>query len=555
MTDEKKTSHGALDASPDASFSLRTHAIVALVLITLVAVTFRRDLQDIVRFIFTDPEAVHAAAFPVLAGILLWRTRDRFRFVGGNAGRAFGLLTVLAALAVLLLAQWPFNFAYPRWIAFPIAVTGCVMIVGGFRWFVAAIPVLMLLVLSIPTGARAFSRLIQAPEQIMLSIAQPILDAWPGVSVTLSGKDLYYASDSATLNTIGLGEPHRGASLFLATASICVFVIFLRKRTTLATVLLLLVATPIVMASANLARILTMGFTTFLTDADPLSATPRLVGTFCSLAFGWVLIAGAGVLLDVLGLGQRDEATPVTDSLPRARTSWRHPIAITGLVLLLASAIGLQSAVGGLERRYTKLPIDPVQPIADAAPGVLPSWRLAESYRGVDFIAGDVETDEIWSGCFRATDPRYDTGEQHSSTFVTYYSDPRAQVTHTPEVCYPQAGLVVDLDDTVPLDVTIPGPDGPIEKTISVRRLRVDQEPLNTVVMYLFWSNGRAYHERERLRFALAIPGDRYTYYSKIEVFTAITDDDTLQTATDRNLGLMRELLPHLIETYYPEVD
>ena len=132
---------------------------------------------------------------------------------------------------------------------------------------------------------------------------------------------------------------------------------------------------------------------------------------------------------------------------------------------------------------------------------------------------------------------------------MTYYSDPRDTVPHTPEVCYRQGGSTVHDIRIEPLEIPALGEAG---DGVTAQILELEENDWHQVLVYLFYSNGRFYDDRLSLRFAMNLPGDRHVYFSKIEVLTSVPPGTDKADALARCKRLAAEAIPVLIRDHYP---
>jgi exosortase/archaeosortase family protein len=220
----------------------------------------------------------------------------------------WGLLVIILALAMWLFSTWPFNYAYPRRLAMVPAVAGAVLAVGGWRVLKLCLPMLLILMIAIPTGSRYYAFLIIKPEQYTLEAVRGTLDLLPGVFANLNGLDLSYTHGSHA-GMIAMGEPVRGASLLLSFLTIGVFVTFARIRPFWQIVVMVIAGAPVVLF-CNYARLLIFGLVTIYGRTEPLSFAPRVTAVVLSLllAYGlsvlllWVL---GKIIIDETGLEGR----------------------------------------------------------------------------------------------------------------------------------------------------------------------------------------------------------------------------------------------------------
>lgn len=243
----------------------------------------------------------------------------------------------------------------------------------------------------------------------------------------------------------------------------------------------------------------------------------------------------------------------MTDRTPSARRSFLSPPFVASGAVLLIAAIGLHPALAQLTKYYSKEVIDLRKSLDDLDVSRLTSFRVIPDYAGIETRPADFGTEDWIS--FRLAKRGSESADQRDRDrdlilFVTYYSDPRDQVPHTPEVCYRQIGSVVRSIRTISLDTPGLAPDNP---KIQARLLDIDQDNVRIALVYLFCCNGRFYFDRERVRLAIGMPsGDKYTYFSKVEAITMVTPDETFEDAVGRCKLLLTEALPTLLADHYP---
>ena len=135
------------------------------------------------------------------------------------------------------------------------------------------------------------------------------------------------------------------------------------------------------------------------------------------------------------------------------------------------------------------------------------------------------------------------------SLLVTYYSDPEDKVPHTPDVCYRQGGTIVHSITTTEVDVAgLEAGQSPITACV----LDIEQPHARGIVLYVFCANGEFYHDREQLRWRIGRPGDRYIYFSKIEVNAPYVTEAEKQRALIGCKKLLGESLTLLVNDHFP---
>ena len=231
------------------------------------------------------------------------------------------------------------------------------------------------------------------------------------------------------------------------------------------------------------------------------------------------------------------------------------PVFVASAVVLAAAALGLRPAVRALAVHYAKEPIAIRRPLVDLDLTLLPSFRRVAGEVPPSVTPVDLGTEEFtW---LALADESTEFRHQSASLFVTYYSNPRDKVPHTPEVCYRQQGTEVTGLTTDTLETPGLGPDTP-SITIRVMQIHHPEPPAWGVLAYVFCANGKFCHDREQVRWIIGWPGDRYTYFSKIEVAAQYSPEAGPMgeaQALRRAKRLLSEVLPVLVEQHFPTRD
>jgi hypothetical protein len=243
------------------------------------------------------------------------------------------------------------------------------------------------------------------------------------------------------------------------------------------------------------------------------------------------------------------------------RSFFSIPFLLCG-VTLLAAVVGLRPVLAGLTQGLSKETIALRKSLDEFDVSQLSAFRRVLD--GGFFpkpVSAYVGTEDVISWTFELRElgpqpPR----ELDVMLFITYYSNPRDTVPHTPEVCYRQAGAVVNSVKAIPVE--IPGL-GPEHASIDAALLNVTPVMLNATaqqeaapwrqaLIYTFVCNGEFYPGREQVRLAIGLPGDRYSYFSKVEVSSACAPGEDFDEAVERCRQMLREALPILVSDHYP---
>jgi hypothetical protein len=253
---------------------------------------------------------------------------------------------------------------------------------------------------------------------------------------------------------------------------------------------------------------------------------------------------------------------------PLARPVLSLPVLGCG-VILVAAAVGLQPVLAAVIQKFSKQPIALRRTLDEFDVTGLRSFRPAlssDAYEEVFRLAPltSVGTEDVLR---LVVEPKI--GADRDSTWdnltllVSYYSDPRDNVPHTPEICYRQGGSVVRSIEIV--DVEVRGLEtGP--QVISAKMIEflpvllVDGEPVaadpdsgwRQAVIYTFVCNSGFYADRERVRWAIGKPGDKYTYFSKVEVGSTCPPDGDFEETRERCKLMLGDALSVLVSEHFP---
>ncbi|GJM24512.1 MAG: hypothetical protein DHS20C16_09270 [Phycisphaerae bacterium] len=145
---------------------------------------------------------------------------------------------------------------------------------------------------------------------------------------------------------------------------------------------------------------------------------------------------------------------------------------------------------------------------------------------------------------------RPESGVRNIWFFVSYYSNPRDKVPHTPEVCYRQGGAIINSSSTIL--ISIPNLNSGAEE-IEARVLNLEQDGHRGVLTYFFCANGEFYTDREQVRWSMGNLSSHYAFFAKIEVVVWLDDDSSAGLPVCRKL--LTEALPVLVGEHFPSAD
>jgi hypothetical protein len=539
-------------ASEQAPGRLRTAAWQALVLVGLCLAAFRADLPRIASLPRIDLESAHGLAAPLLVLILL-ALRGKIIARDLRRGSIWGLFVILAALLIAFAARWPFNYFYPRLLMLPVALGGVALAVGGWRVLWRCLPMVLMLLLAMPTGERLYTALTSRPAVMTIDAVAAVLDLLPGLMAQRDRFEII-CSHGGSDYIIGLGEFNLGASLLLTSLTIWVFATFARVRPAWQVVATGIAAGPAALLVSFL-RLMGWSLLAVYGGFGPLSGTPRLFAALgsvvlaylCFAVWQWVLSMLVQPAPEAERAGER--AAPAVPAPSGRSRRFFSPVFVVCSLLLLLAAIGVPPAAAYLTDRYTKLPIELRRPLSEFDGSGLASFRWRPELESTPIESEELGTEDWLTETFTVIDGSGAFGgDQNVVLFVSYYSDPRDTVPHTPEVCYTLGGA--EVRSIVPTTFQIPLPNGETAE-VTAKLLDIQTTDTRQVLVYFFYSNGRYYTDREQVRFALGWPGDKYTYFSKVEAFTACRNDE-FEAAAEHCRQLIRETMPILLRDHYP---
>jgi hypothetical protein len=276
-------------SGPRAAPTPGTAAVQVAILLVPALWLFRDDLVAIFSAATRDAEGAHILAIPLLIGILIWRRR-RLLVESLAPGSAWAIPLLVLSVLVAAASSWPYNFGLPRRLALIPILAAILLAVGGRRLCFRCLPMLLLVLIMIPLGARLYATAMRIPDQITLRGFMGTMEMLPRViALELRGPDLHYTATSGR-GTILLGEPHRWSSLMLSYLTLAVFVTFVRARPPWQIACMAVAALPIAFV-CNFARLMTWGVVNVYGGVEPTSHLPRLAAIVVSVPLAYLLAA------------------------------------------------------------------------------------------------------------------------------------------------------------------------------------------------------------------------------------------------------------------------
>lgn len=215
--------------------------------------------------------------------------------------------------------------------------------------------------------------------------------------------------------------------------------------------------------------------------------------------------------------------------------------------LLVTAAVGLRPGLNALSDYYGKKPIDLRRSLNQFDPSRLPLFQQGWKFSFHPVSEKDIGTAEYVHIRFNNRDSTREP--QQAELFLTYYNNPQDKVPHTPDVCSRQAGAIVEHMSVISIKVPGLGPDHP---QIQVRYLIIRKKTHKFVDLYLFCVEGKFRYSRNQVRWVLGIPGNQYSYFSKIEAGAVFPLNGDPALALETSKEILREALPILVSEFLP---
>ena len=211
---------------------------------------------------------------------------------------------------------------------------------------------------------------------------------------------------------------------------------------------------------------------------------------------------------------------------------------VTGAILILWAAFGMRLAYESVYQ-VDRASLPPVRPLAE-----LPLDVLGEGWVGEDVPLPDriVKIAAVSDYVYR----RYSRGDATLIFYVGYVTDWASGGIHSPEVCFPRQGYMLENQETVP--VPVPGLAGGsrFEETLWSNEHSALKHSLYS--LHSFFYHGQFAPEEYNLRMADRFPGLRYFAIIILAGNVGNSLDDTRQTYTD----ILHEAVPRVLK-HFPD--
>jgi hypothetical protein len=226
-----------------------------------------------------------------------------------------------------------------------------------------------------------------------------------------------------------------------------------------------------------------------------------------------------------------------------------QPVFLLSLGMLLFTAFGIPQAMAFLSEKFQKLPIELRKPLDTFAASRMPSFASGYTFKKPLLGKDDFGTDRY---LYLDLIPDHPHGVSLARLFVTYYSNQKDKVPHTPEVCLRQSGAVIKQVSTITVETPELAPAHPqIEACFVKASLKTGDE----VIIYCFYVEGKFCSTRNQARLVLGIPGNKHTYFSKIETSAHVDNDSDLSEAIAICKKVLQESLLLLVNEHFPATE
>jgi hypothetical protein len=279
----------------------------AAMLFALWVWAFWPEMYQIFLSAVHSSQSVHALVVPFAAVLLVYLRYPR-HILDDLKGHSGGFILIVSGIVFYALTIWPFTFGYLHYIAIIPVFAGIILVTSGTAGLKVMMPVLLLIFLAIPLGARLYAALIIRPETVTIKAVGQILDMLPGVKCRVRGLDIVFSTAQKT-SVVALGQSNRGARLLFAYAVVGVFVTFSRKRSLGRLFIVASTAIPVLLL-VNLFRFLIWGLADIYMSAIPVSPTGMYLSTVVSLFLAYCIFLAINELKVRLFIEDNEDEIP-----------------------------------------------------------------------------------------------------------------------------------------------------------------------------------------------------------------------------------------------------
>jgi hypothetical protein len=290
----------------------------------------------------------------------------------------------------------------------------------------------------------------------------------------------------------------------------------------------------------NLLRFVVLGMVTIAIESRPEGGGPRVIAMACCFASAYAMFCGIAALV-----GGSDPSAGLSVQLHRRWPRGGWPVTAT-IMILAAAAIAANPTAEAIALRFQKSEAALRETFATLRDPSINGIRRVET--ADDEVRRLAESDVGTPDTLLRT---YTDGPNAYILFVTYYSNQRETIPHTPEVCYRQAGALVNSSSNVQLALPPKEGDSAV-RTVEAKLLDIQADGTRRALVYVLCCEGAYRNDRESARIALGMPGNRRTYFSKIEASAILSEGEDFPAAAQRARKLLESVIPELERTHFP---
>lgn len=233
----------------------------------------------------------------------------------------------------------------------------------------------------------------------------------------------------------------------------------------------------------------------------------------------------------------------------------RKPHILVCVLVLAVAAGGLHAAAVRMKAHFRKEPAYLKRPFDDLNEERLWPYRVVPDGKRTlpPEVTEELGTRQYLEWVLKAEGPLTEgppfTGQYH--VLVTYYTGQPDQVPHIPDRCQIAAGYSPAGSKRLNMELDYHGQKMPVPLRMSTfsKKTRLGSDA--RTVFYTFFVNGQFEEERTRVRLRLGRIGERYAFYSKVEV--SLHPSPPGERAAKVSQAFLHKLLPVLLEDHWPD--
>lgn len=233
------------------------------------------------------------------------------------------------------------------------------------------------------------------------------------------------------------------------------------------------------------------------------------------------------------------------------RTIFADRFFLVVTVILGVAATSWQVTARAIGMHLVKMPIYLQQPLDNLEEGAIQPYNVLKKTKiENEDVVEELGTEDYIQWILEEPTAEEGNPARYVNLFITYYARPD-YVPHIPEVCYTGGGNVIEERMNAELEIVTAGR----RRTIPIRILHITNPKLlsknaGTTVVYFFSSNGQYTNTRNKVRYMMRDPFDKYAYFSKVEmsVYALLPPEEVKKDLQP----LIESLVPALEAGFWP---